>query len=248
MKVSIITTAHNSGLTIKDTLQSVAKQDYPDVEHLIIDGGSTDNTLAEVARFPHVKKVVSEKDHGIYYGMNKGLELCTGDVICFLNSDDWYNTNDVISKVVTRLSHSKCAVVYGDLQYVRQLNPERIVRTWRSGQFRRKNIYFGWMPPHPAFFARKEVYQSVGFFNTELQNAADYELMLRILLKYEHDACYIPEVLVKMRQGGYSNVSLANRLRANNEDHKAWKLNGLRPNILTRYLKPLRKLPQFFMR
>jgi glycosyltransferase len=248
MKVSVITTAYNSGHTIKDTLMSVACQDYPDIEHLIIDGGSKDETLSEVARFPHVKQVVSEQDGGIFHAMNKGLQLCTGDVICFLNSDDWYFTRHVISRVVNHLSQSNCKVVYGDLQYVQQYRPERIVRTWKSGQFRRKNLYYGWMPPHPAFFALKEVYEEVGFFNTDLSNAADYELMLRILLKHEHDACYIPEVLVKMRQGGYSNASFKNRLRANHEDHQAWLMNGLKPFLLTRYLKPIRKIPQFFFR
>ncbi|HSR38567.1 MAG TPA: glycosyltransferase family 2 protein [Phnomibacter sp.] len=248
MKVSIITTSYNSGHTIKDTLMSVATQDYPDIEHLIIDGGSTDETLEVVSRFSHNSLVVSEKDGGIFHAMNKGLRLCTGDVICFLNSDDWYHTNDVISKVVRNLTYSNCKVVYGDLQYVKQYNPERIVRTWKSGQFRRKNLYYGWMPPHPAFFAKKEVYEEVGFFNTDLNSAADYELMLRILLKHEHDACYIPEVLVKMRQGGYSNASFKNRLKANHEDHQAWVLNGLKPLIFTRYLKPIRKIPQFFLR
>ncbi len=248
MKVSIITTSYNSGHTIKDTLMSVAKQDHPDIEHLIIDGGSRDETLDVVSRFNHVKVVVSEKDNGIFHAMNKGLQLCSGDVICFLNSDDWYISDQVISKVVRHMQHSYCKVVYGDLQYVKQFNPERIVRTWKSGQFRRKNIYYGWMPPHPAFFALKEVYEEVGFFNTDLNNAADYELMLRILLKHEHDACYLPEVLVKMRLGGYSNASIQNRLRANYEDYQAWIINGLKPLVFTRYLKPIRKIPQYFLR
>lgn len=227
---------------------SVANQTYNNIEHLIIDGGSKDETLQEVKRFKHPAVVISEKDGGIFHAMNKGLQLCTGDIICFLNSDDWYHTNHVISKVVDRLTNNSCKVTYGDLQYVKQYNPERIVRTWKSGQFRRKNLYYGWMPPHPAFFAKKEVYEEVGFFNTNLTSAADYELMLRILLKHEHDACYIPEVLVKMRQGGYSNASIKNRLKANSEDYQAWQMNGLKPHILTRYLKPIRKLPQFFLR
>lgn len=248
MKVSVITTSYNSGHTIKDTLMSVEAQTYGSIEHIIVDGGSKDETLKVVNRFPHVKLVVSEKDGGIFHAMNKGLQLCTGDIICFLNSDDWYHTPHVLSRVVAMLGNSGCNVVYGDLQYVHQRRPERIVRTWKSGQFRRKNLYFGWMPPHPAFFAKKEVYEEVGFFNTDLSNAADYELMLRILLKHHHDACYLPEVLVKMRLGGYSNASLRNRIRANNEDHQAWLLNGLKPLVFTRYLKPIRKIPQFFAR
>jgi len=248
MKVSVITTSYNSGHTIKDTLMSVATQDYANIEHLIIDGGSKDGTMQVVSKFDHVSVAVSEKDGGIFHAMNKGLQLCTGDVICFLNSDDWYISPHVISSVVNCLQQSHCNVAYGDLQYVQQFNPERIVRTWKSGRFRRKNLYYGWMPPHPAFFAKKEVYEEVGFFTTELTSAADYELMLRILLKHEHDACYIPEVLVKMRLGGYSNASLKNRLRANQEDHQAWVMNDLKPMIFTRYLKPIRKIPQFLFR
>ncbi len=248
MKISVITTSYNSGHTIGDTINSVLSQDYSNVEHIIVDAGSTDDTLEVLRRFQDKVKFVSEKDGGIYYGMNKGLAMSTGDVICFLNADDWYCGDDVLSKVVAKMKCSNCLVVYGDLAYVRQFNPERIVRTWRSGKFRRKNIYYGWMPPHPAFFAHRQVYEQVGFYNTDLSNAADYELMLRILLKYEHNACYLPEVLVKMRLGGYSNSSWKNRLRANREDHRAWKINDLQPHLFTRYLKPLRKLPQFFVR
>jgi glycosyltransferase len=248
MKVSIITTAFNSAGTIRDTLKSVSQQDHPDIEHIIIDAGSTDDTIGVVKEFEHVSLIISEKDHGIYYGMNKGLKLCTGDVICFLNSDDWYTQNDVISQVVNILKKNKVKVVYGDLQYVDRIDISKVARTWRSGKFNRASLYYGWMPPHPTFFARREVYHQVGFFNTSLRNAADYELMLRVLLKHEMDATYLPQVLVKMRRGGYSNAKLIHRLRANREDHQAWQINGLKPRFLTRYLKPLRKIPQFFLR
>lgn len=248
MKVSIITTSYNSARTIRSTLESVACQDYDNIEHIIVDCDSHDGTLDIVSEFPHVSKLVSEKDHGLYHGMNKGLAMATGDIICFLNSDDWYPREDVISQVVKVLSSHNVQVLYGDLQYVDRININKVARTWRSGQFQRKNLYYGWMPPHPTFFALKEVYEKVGLFNTTLRNAADYELMLRVLLKHEMDACYLPQILVKMRRGGYSNAKLAHRLRANREDNMAWHLNGLRPGILTRYLKPLRKLPQFFLR
>jgi glycosyltransferase involved in cell wall biosynthesis len=249
MKVSIITTCLNSAHTLRDTLESVAAQSYPHIEHIIVDGGSSDHTLEIVKDFPHVAMVVSEKDHGIYHGMNKGLILCTGDIICFLNSDDWYTRTDVISLVVEQMNgQTNTKVVYGDLQYVDRFNVNKIARTWRSGQFSRRSLYYGWMPPHPTFFALKEVYEQVGVFNTDLRNAADYELMLRIFLKHGIDASYLPYILVKMRRGGYSNAKLAHRLRANKEDFLAWQLNGLRPGIFARYLKPLRKLPQFFMK
>ena len=123
-----------------------------------------------------------------------------------------------------------------------------MVRTWRSGAYNRTNIYYGWMPPHPTFFACKSVYDTVGLFNTDFRNAADYDMMLRILLKHQMHAVYLPYILVKMRVGGLSNKSLRNRLRANREDYSAWLLNGLEPAFLTRYLKPLRKIPQFFRR
>jgi glycosyltransferase len=248
MKVSIITTAYNSEATIRDTLESVAKQDHPDIEHVVIDAGSTDRTVEIVRQFPHVSVMVSEKDRGIFHGMNKGLNICSGDIICFLNSDDWYPVDDVISQVVNILDKNKVQVVYGDLQFVDRINIQKIARTWRSGHFRRNALYYGWMPPHPTFFAKKEVYEQVGLFNTSLRNAADYELMLRILLKHEINASYIPQVLVKMRRGGFSNAKLVHRLRANREDFKAWQVNGLKPKMFTRYLKPLRKIPQFFLR
>lgn len=248
MKVSIITTSFNSAYTVRDTLQSVAMQDYAEIEHIIVDGGSSDKTLEIVEQFPHVTTVISERDNGIYHGMNKGLAICTGDIVCFLNSDDWYPKPDIISQVVHAIKKNNVKVVYGDLQYVDRININKIARTWRSGQFHRKNLYYGWMPPHPTFFAMKEVYEKVGLFNTSLRNAADYELMLRVLLKHEIDAFYLPQILVKMRRGGYSNAKLAHRLRANREDFLAWQINGLRPGLLTRYLKPLRKIPQFLFK
>ncbi|MES2649730.1 MAG: glycosyltransferase family 2 protein [Bacteroidota bacterium] len=248
MTVSIITTCFNSALTIRHTLESVVAQDHPHIEHIVIDAGSTDGTIEIVSEFPHVSLLISERDRGIYHGMNKGLDVCTGDIICFLNSDDWYPQVDVISQVVNILNKNKVQVVYGDLQYVDRLNIEKIARTWRSGIFRRNSLYYGWMPPHPTFFVKKEVYELVGSFNTTLRNAADYELMLRVLLIHKFDASYLPQVLVKMRRGGFSNAKLVHRLRANREDHKAWQLIGLKPKFLTRYLKPLRKIPQFFLR
>ena len=248
IKVTVITTSFNSAHTVRDTLESVASQDYPYIEHIIIDGGSTDATTNIIAEFPHLAFVMSEVDEGVYYAMNKGLERCTGDIICFLNSDDWYTRKDAISMVVNTHQSTNADVVYGDLQYVGRKNPNKIVRTWRSGDYNRNNIYYGWIPPHPTFFARKAVYDKAGFFNTDLINSADYELMLRILLRFEMNAVYLPFVLVKMRMGGLSNNSLKSRLRANREDFAAWRMNGFERGWISRYLKPLRKLPQFFLR
>jgi glycosyltransferase involved in cell wall biosynthesis len=248
MKISIITATYNSAATIKDTLNCIRLQDHPDIEHIVVDGGSTDSTPSIVGGFPHVAKWISEKDNGIYDAMNKGIALSTGDVIGILNSDDIYAGRDVLSAVAQAFADPEVKTVYADLQYVRADDTDRILRTWKTGAFRKRNFYYGWMPPHPTFFVRKDVYDEAGLFNTSLRSAADYELMLRILLKHGLPAHYIPKVIVKMRAGGVSNASIWNRLRANQEDRLAWKLNGLRPYFFTLYLKPLRKISQFIIR
>lgn len=245
MKISIVTATYNSGHTVRDTLDSIAKQEYTDIEHIIVDGLSKDNTLDIVREFPHVAKVISEKDNGIYDAMNKGLQLATGDVIGILNSDDFYTSSTVLSKVADAFNDASVQSVYGDLQYVKPDNVELVTRTWKAGAFHKKYLYYGWMPPHPTFFVRRQVYEKAGNFNTALRSAADYELMLRFLLKHNISAGYIPEVLVKMRAGGMSNASLKHRLKANREDAMAWKLNDLKPYFFTMWLKPLRKVAQF---
>jgi glycosyltransferase involved in cell wall biosynthesis len=245
MKISIITATYNSAATVRDTLACIAGQQYPNIEHLIIDGLSKDNTLAIVNEFSHVAKIISEKDKGIYDAMNKGVQLATGDIIGILNSDDFYTNPLVLSKVAAAFEDSAVEAVYGDLQYVKASNVDVVTRTWKSGAYRKKYLYYGWMPPHPTFFVRRNVYDKCGLFNTLLHSAADYELMLRVLLKYNVHAQYIPEVLVKMRVGGISNTSFKNRLRAHKEDRLAWKLNELKPYFFTLPLKPLRKIFQF---
>jgi len=245
MKISIITVTYNSAKTISDTLQSISSQDYADIEHIIVDGNSQDETLQLVREFTHVSKVISEKDDGIYHAMNKGITLATGDVIGILNSDDVYAQSDVLSKIANLFADINIKACYGDLQYVKASAIDKVVRSWKSGKFKPSYFYFGWMPPHPTFFVRKEVYEKVGLFNTSLKSAADYELMLRILFKNQFQAAYLPEILVKMRTGGVSNSSLVQRVLANRQDRLAWKINELKPYFFTLYLKPLRKIFQF---
>jgi glycosyltransferase len=243
--VSIITTSYNSEKTIRDTLASIAMQDYPRIEHIIVDGASTDHTLAYVAEYPHVANIISEPDSGIYDAMNKGLRLCTGEIIGILNSDDFYVSGQVVGQVVDQMEKSDAEALYGDLVYVHPEQTNKIVRTWIAGNFRRNKFLFGWMPPHPAFFVRRHVYEQLGPFNTGLRSAADYELMLRFLFKSGISVVYLPKVLVKMRAGGMSNATLANRIRANREDRQAWRVNDIRPYFFTTWLKPMRKLIQF---
>jgi glycosyltransferase len=247
-KISIITVTYNSEATIADTLLSVQKQSYNNIEHIIIDGNSTDNTVEIIKSFPHVSKWYSEKDAGLYDAMNKGLQSATGDIIGILNSDDVYADENVISKVVDSFTNDFIDTLYGDLHYVHPNDLNKVVRVWKSGKFKRSNFNFGWMPPHPTFFVRREVYDRVGLFNLSLKSAADYELMLRILYKNKFNAAYLPEVLVKMRAGGMSNGSLKKRIRANKEDRMAWRLNELHPYFFTLYLKPLRKVFQFIVK
>lgn len=192
-------------------------------------------------------RLVSESDRGLYDAINKGLRLANGDIVGVLNSDDFYSHDRVISRVVALMNQQNADVAYGDLCYVSAADPRRVVRYWRSGEYRRDKFLYGWMPPHPTFFVRKKVYEQLGGFDLALHIAADYELMLRFLFRHGLKAAYLPEVLVHMRTGGMSNASFRHRLLANREDREAWRRNGLRPYFFTTWLKPLRKIPQYFL-
>lgn len=246
MKISLITVCYNSAKTIADTLDSVAAQDYEDLEHIIVDGASQDGTLTIAGKYPHIAKLISEPDKGIYDAMNKGIACAAGDYIGFLNADDFYAHQQVVSHAATALCASSADALYGDLQYITPDQPFRVVRHWRAGSYRRQSFLYGWMPPHPTFLAHRGLFEQHGSFNTSLRSAADYELMLRFLYKHHAQAAYLPEVMVKMRTGGTSNASLRHRLFANREDSKAWAINGLRPYFFTVALKPLRKIKQWF--
>ena len=250
MKVSIITVCFNAEKTILDTLQSVSQQSYKDIEHIIIDGGSMDNTRAIVNEkaHPRLTHFMSEPDHGIYDAMNKGIALASGDVIGTLNADDVYKDTEVLKKVVATLKEYGCDACFGDLVYVSKKNPAKIIRLWKSSPYKKGKFRKGWMPPHPTFFFMKEIYEQYGYFNTKLKIASDYEIMLRFIEKHGISTCYIPEILVKMRMGGKSNRNLFNILHSNVESYKAWKINDLPINPLTFILKPLSKIPQFFMK
>lgn len=259
MKVSLITVSYNSAKTIADTIKSVQSQTYKDIEYIVVDGNSSDGTIEIVKQFLDSAKDVSqdasqgvvtkflcERDKGIYDAMNKGLSLATGDIIGVLNSDDFYCSNDVVEKVVRAFQQNNTDCLYGDLNYVDPNNTSRIVRKWRSGDYRKENFLKGWMPPHPTFFVRKTCYDKFGKFDTRFKSAADYELMLRFLFKESCSAIHLPMVMIHMRAGGVSNVSLKNRIRANREDRLAWKINGLKPKWFTLLRKPLSKLIQYF--
>ena len=246
--VTIITATYNSAATLADTLETVAGQTYPNIEHLIIDGASSDETATRAARYPHVSRFVSEPDKGLYDAMNKGIKLASGEIIGILNSDDFYADNRVIEKVVDLFRNPEILAVYADLQYVDPKNTSRIIRHWKAGDYDQQAFFYGWMPPHPSFFVRKQLYEQCGVFNTSFRHSADYELMLRFLLRYNAPAAYLPEVVVKMRMGGQSNASFKNRWSANREDRLAWTVNGLTPYFFTIPLKPFRKIGQFLIK
>lgn len=249
MKISIITVSLNSAATIESTLESVDRQSFSPIEHILIDGGSTDGTLDIIERYrPGVTHVISQPDHGIYDAMNKGIAMATGDVIGILNADDFYVHEQVIAMVADAFDDESIDVCYGDLEYVDSDDTDKVFRYWKSGTYQPDKFYLGWMPPHPTFFARRSLYETHGLFNLDLGSSADYELMLRFLLRYGAQAQYIPKVLVRMRTGGASNASLGNRFKANRMDRRAWRVNGLTPYPWTLFLKPLSKLGQFFIR
>ena len=246
-KISIITVSFNSQSTIKHTIQSVASQDYQNKEYILIDGASTDWTLDIISFLKDkINYFVSEKDNGIYNAMNKGIKASSGDIIGILNSDDFYSNNEVLSKVANIFEETDCDCLYGDLVYVDKGDARKIVRYWKSGEFSKRKLRMGWMLPHPTFFVKKEIYEKYGLYNIKLKTAADYEMILRLLHNDSIKVEYLPEILIKMRIGGESNSSFLNRLKGNYEDNLAWDMNNLRKPPFIRFLKPLRKIKQFF--
>lgn len=247
MKISLITTTFNSAKTLKSTLDSVKSQTYADIEYVIVDGGSTDGTLELIESYASiVTKSISEPDEGIYDAINKGIKLTSGDVIGLLHSDDFFASNQVLQIIADTFQEYHVDAIYGDLQYVDAQHTDKVVRNWVSQAYNPSLFYRGWMPAHPTFYLKRSCYERYGLYNTDFTISADYELMLRMLLKNEVKAMYIPKTLVQMRVGGESNASLSNRLRANREDVMAWKMNGLKPKFYARFAKPLSKLKQFF--
>ena len=246
LKVAVITVSLNSVRTIGDTLASVAAQTHPDIEHLVIDGGSTDGTVDIVKRMgTRVTRLVSEPDKGIYEAMNKGLALATGEFVGFLNADDMFAWPGAVAAIAHAAAAPSIEAVCGDLVYVRQDRPDEVLRLWRCGPFSPTRLRFGWMPPHPTFYLRRSLLTQIGGFNAALRIAADYDFILRCLGRPGMQVGYVPEVLVKMRAGGASNHSMRAMLRKSREDLDALRRNHV-GGVATLLCKNLRKLPQYF--
>tara|TARA_B100001093_G_scaffold479610_1_gene508760 strand:+ start:13423 stop:14169 length:747 start_codon:yes stop_codon:yes gene_type:complete len=248
MKVTLITAAYNSALNIKTCLDSVLDQNYSDIEYLIIDGKSLDKTLDIVKEYqkncPFIK-VVSEEDKGIYDALNKGINLASGDIIGFVHSDDLLESNDIINDIVSIIRFEDLDGVYGDLQYVDKNNIQKIIRNWKSCDYKPGILENGWMPAHPTLFLRKEVYDKHGLFDLSYIISADYDFMLRIFNDVELKFAYLPKVIAKMRVGGASNRSLKNIILKTKEDYRAIKSNN-NGNLLTLIRKNISKIKQFF--
>ena len=228
MKVSIITAVYNNTEFIEDCIRSVLDQSYKNIEHIIIDGGSTDGTLEVIKKYnKYISKWISESDKGIYDAINKGIDIATGDIVGILNSDDFYVNNEVINKIVKVFERRNIDAVYADLVYVDVKNTDRIVRFWKSGEYKEGSFKRGWHPPHPTFFVKKECYNKYGLYDLNFPVSADFELMLRLIEKYKIKVAYLPEVIIKMRIGGESNKSLINIFKGNLNVIKAFKKNNI---------------------
>lgn len=211
MKISIITVVYNNANTIEDAILSVASQKYSDIQHVIVDGASTDGTLSVLEKHrDKLAKVVSEHDHGMYDAMNKGLRLADGEVVGTLNADDFYADTSVIEQVASVFRDPDVDACYADLIYVDQATASRVIRYWKSRPFRDGLFAEGWCPPHPTFFVRKRIYEAYGRFDLSYKLAADVELMMRFLEAKKIRTVYVPRVWVKMRIGGTSNKTLRN--------------------------------------
>lgn len=249
MKISVVTVAKNAGATIKDTLLSVAGQTHAPVEHIVIDGASTDETLAVVRRYgDHVSMTVSEPDQGLYHAMNKGISLASGDVIGTLNADDVYAHGDVLSRVAEVFADPAVEACYADLVYVRRHDPGRVVRYWKSRPFVPGSFARGWIPAHPTFFVRREVYDRYGGFDLRYRFQSDFDLTMRLLQVYGINSVYIPEILVRMRMGGTTNKSVVNIIKGNMESFRACRNHGIRVGPWFFVAKFAMRLPQFFRR
>jgi len=246
MKVSIITATFNSEASIASALKSISSQTYLNLELIIVDGASKDNTLAVIKeKYSRPVEFISEKDKGIYDALNKGVKMATGDVIGFVHSDDLLASSEIIADIAEIFKKENVDGVYGDLQYVQKGDISKTVRYWKSEDFTPSLLRKGWMPAHPTLFLKKEVYEKHGLFNLDYKIAADYDLMLRIFSDPELNFKYLPKVFTKMRVGGASNRSLKNIKLKSQEDLKALRSNGIKNPLKVLAYKNFSKLGQF---
>jgi glycosyltransferase involved in cell wall biosynthesis len=243
MKISIITATYNSAATLKDTLESVATQNYNNIEHIIVDGLSTDNTIA-IAKQYNVK-IICEKDNGLYDAINKGIKASTGDIIGILNSDDFFPNENIIATIAKAFTNNNTDAIYGNIAFVKPDNLSKIVRQYNSNNFKPAKFKYGYMPAHPSFYATKKCFEQFGYYYTDYKIAADYELLMRFMYTHKISSSYINENLVYMRTGGVSNQNLNSRYILNKEIIKACKANNVNTNMALLSLKYFNKIGEF---
>ncbi|OGB04861.1 MAG: glycosyl transferase [Burkholderiales bacterium RIFCSPHIGHO2_12_FULL_61_11] len=247
MKISVVTVCYNSALTIKDTLESVALQRYKDLEHLIVDGGSTDGTLEIIRAWrEHPVRLISESDEGIYDAMNKGIRLATGDVVAFLNADDYYKDADVLARVAKVMQAEQLDALYGDVEFFRPGQQDTVARRYNSGRFTADRLGWGWMPAHPALFVRRALFERFGAFRTDYRIAGDFEFVARVFQHADLRHRHLPEVLVRMQMGGISTSGWRATLQLNREMMRACRANAIPTNWLKMLLRYPFKAWEFF--
>jgi len=244
LKISLITVVYNAQNTIDRCINSVLRQKFNNVQYIVIDGGSTDDTCSIIDRYREkIDYYLSEPDNGVYDAMNKGIALATGDIIGMLNADDYFADDGVLPGVAAAFESPDIDILYGDLDYVDLSG--RVIRKWRSGNYSPAKFNWGWMPPHPTVYCRKALFEAYGTYRLDYGSAADYELMLRFMHKKNVKVFYLNKVMVKMITGGMSNRNLGNRGKAGRYDLKAMRVHGVRFPLLAILFKPLRKIIQF---
>ena len=245
MKISIITVTLNSAATLATTMDSVCRQDYPAIEHIVVDGGSSDGTLDIVRAHPHVARFISEPDDGLYDAINKGIALATGDVVGILNSDDFFPSADIVSRIATALRAPQVDAIFGDVAFVRPGNLDRIVRLYSSRKFHPRQFARGYMPAHPSFYVRRRCYEQFGGYKTDYRIAADYELLVRFIHRHRIAYAYLPQTMVYMRTGGVSNKTIASRYVLNREIVRACRENGVTTSMARLSLKYVFKIFEY---
>jgi glycosyltransferase involved in cell wall biosynthesis len=244
LKISLITVVYNAQNTIEQCIVSILRQKFNNVQYIVIDGGSTDNTIQIINKYKDkIDFFVSESDYGVYDAMNKGIAKATGDIIGTLNADDYYANDDVLHNVAIAFAKQNTGILYGDLDYVDQSG--KTIRKWRSGKYKSGMFNWGWMPPHPTFYCRRSLFEKLGSYKLDYGSAADYELMLRFIHLNKTGVCYLNKVMIKMVIGGISNKSFSNRVQAIRFDLKAMRNNNILLPLITILFKPLRKIVQY---
>lgn len=249
MKISIITATYNSAQTLGQTIESVIRQTYPDIEYIVVDGASTDGTQQIVQRYESQlrgkMKWLSEKDGGIYDAMNKGIQMATGDIVGILNSDDYFTSDDIIERAADAFNDKNIDAVYGDIHFIRDGQPDKCIRYYSSKRFSPIWLRFGFMPAHPSFYCRREIFKKAGLYKTDYQIGSDYEMMVRLFMKHHIKARYLPIDFVTMRTGGTSTRNVRSRLQLIKDDVRGCRENGIYTNALMVSVKFLYKIFEF---